>query len=106
MSLESDLLRHVAEICGGAVIGIALLGQYLISVATARAARSGSGKEKFIAFGVRIGSAILSFSVLILVVRAVRAYSNLTILDALAVAIGLALVAGIAWRQLSKRHTK
>lgn len=100
MELDHVILEYVFDILGGALIGIAVLGQFFVNASVGEIARYDSIKRKVIVYSIRIGAAIISFAMLILVIRMIRSSTTVTVLSSLAIAVGLLATVFFGWKKL------
>lgn len=102
MELDNIILEYIFNVFGGVLIGIAVLGQFLVNASVGKVAHYDSIKRKVIAYSLRIGAAIISFAVLILVIRIIRATTTVTVLSSLAIVIGLLVTVYFGRKKLVK----
>lgn len=102
--MDTNLLKYGFEMLGGAVIGIALLGQFFMNSSIGAVEPRHSRKRKFAAYSVRVAAATISLAVLVLVVRAMRAATTFTLLDVAVVTFGLIVTLVVGWKTLTKSN--
>lgn len=100
------ILEYVFAVLGGALIGIAVLGQFFVNASVGEVARYDSTKRKVVAYSIRIGAAIISLAVLILVIRMLRSSTTVTVFSALAIAAGLLTTIVFGWKKLIRKRAK
>lgn len=88
MELGNIIFEYIFNILGGMLIGIAWLGQSFINAGVGKVDRDNSTQQKVIAYSIRIGAAIITLAVLIIVIRVIKASTSVTVLSALALAAG------------------
>jgi hypothetical protein len=104
--MDTNLLKYGFEVLGGALIGIALLGQFFMNSSIGVVKPFHSRKRKFAAYSVRVAAATISFAVLVLVMRAIRTAATFTMFDVVAVTSGLTVTLVIGWKELAKSSKK
>lgn len=104
MEFSHILLEYVFDLLGGALIGIALLGQFFVNASIGKITGYDSTTKKLASYGIRIGAAIISFAALVLVIRVIRSSSTVTVFSALAIAVGLLATVYFGWQKLIRKR--
>ncbi len=100
--MDANQLEYAFDLLGGMLIGIALLGQFFVNKSIAEIAIYDSLKRKLVAYSIRIGAAIISFAVLVLVIKAIRSTTSVTVFSVAAISVGLLTTIIIGRKVLTK----
>lgn len=81
--MDFGFVKYFLIAAGGALASSTLLMQYAVSVVTEADALRGSSREKTIAYGIRIGSAVFAYVVVIVIARMLKSSTEQTAGEAL-----------------------
>lgn len=89
MNIYSIVYEYLFNMIGGAIIGTALLGQFYINEHIGKVPKFVPARKKITAYFFRAIGAIISFAVLVFVIRLIRLFTIVTVPNVAAIAIGL-----------------
>jgi len=89
MDIYSIVYEYLLSMIGGAVIGFALIGQFFINEHIGKVPRFVPAGKKFRAYFFRGVGAIISFVVLVFVIRLIKLFTIVTVPNVIAIAVGL-----------------
>lgn len=81
-----------------------MLGQFFVNACAGKETSCDSTMRKVVGYSMRIGAAIVSLAVLVLVIRTIRLSTAITLYNVLAIAMGLLATIAFGWKKLTRRN--
>jgi uncharacterized Tic20 family protein len=89
MSVDNTILQYLINFIGGVIIGAPILGQLIINAGLAKIEKEDSQKSKLKKQLIRIFFAIISFGILIIIMRIIRSSGEVPLIGTLSIALGV-----------------
>jgi len=102
MNFHPIIYEYLLNIIGGVIIGLALIGQFFINEHAGKVPRFVPIRKKVIAYFFRTVGAVISFVVLVFVIRLIKLFTIVTLPKVIAIAVGLSVTVIFGLKMIKK----